>query len=615
MSTKISCISLYQEVDLTSGSYNDIILQTVDFRTGLELNKKRYLGSSQSQPIFMVVNHLGIFMLANIENGFKDLSSADSFTTQNSQTNFGIIHADYDGNIIEIESYDTSDSANDLGAEYPKRLVVGVQNKHQPIFTFLSARDEQNDYQGGGVFITQPANNSALFAVGDSLASCSSVTPNCELCSSNGWFKCTSGYKIQNGECKLSWDTGFFQVRDDTNDALDIDICLPCHKSCLTCSDSTETGWLSWDSDKLIDNTKGTWEWNQSSGPKFMGVDGTWTSTCGNLLPAKYDKKCVKTCPENSDDYLQKIDTVNPRAKSSQTNCQSLTKHFKVEEGITDIPSFGESLLSRKNSYTMTLWVKVTETTNGEFTITSSSKFSVNFRYNIDNWSIQQLWLYSQSESTVLGLSVKLFLEKLHSQLHLWDWWVGLHWSFSLQNQQNWRAVWYSYCDKDTNRELKTQFLSLEKVCHLIALMSFNLFKIWLLFLLEDLKLIILVLLYLQQRACSQVPNLVQPIGLYNKIMAYEHPMTTVELLNNALRLPVREVRTYDPDLLYSFTIYDDTTAKGLADTEQILDIINQKEGFSNTEEGNKVTTEDSLSDPLNFCQFYTIEVSLLSQI
>ena len=177
---------LFQEYDPDNQVLESIVLKKIDIGTGLELWAKKYSGGTNNTPIDLVVNHLGIFMLAKIGDGFKDLSSVDSFTTQNSNSNFGIIYANHDGNIIEIESYDTSDPANNLGADYPKRLVVGVQNKHQPIFTFLSARDEQDDYQGGGVFITQPVNNSALFAAGDSLASCSSVTSNCELCNSNG---------------------------------------------------------------------------------------------------------------------------------------------------------------------------------------------------------------------------------------------------------------------------------------------------------------------------------------------------------------------------------------------------------------------------------------------
>ena len=152
-------------------------------RTGFQLSSKTYTGGTE--PIDMVVNHLGIFILANIDDGFKDNDSSDSYSTQNSKSNFAIILADHVGNIIEIESYDTTDAANDLGAEHPKRLVIEIQNKQQPLYAFISSRDNDQN-QRGGIYITQPTDQEALFRVGDTLASCSSVTPNCELCHSQG---------------------------------------------------------------------------------------------------------------------------------------------------------------------------------------------------------------------------------------------------------------------------------------------------------------------------------------------------------------------------------------------------------------------------------------------
>ena len=152
-------------------------------RTGFKLSSKTYTGGTEA--IDMVVNHLGVFMLANIDDGFKDNDSSDSYSTQNSKSNFAIIFTDHDGNIIEIESYDTTDASNDLGAEYPKRLVVGIQNKQQPLYAFISSRgNDQN--QRGGIYISQPVDQEVLFKTGDTLASCSSITPNCELCHSQG---------------------------------------------------------------------------------------------------------------------------------------------------------------------------------------------------------------------------------------------------------------------------------------------------------------------------------------------------------------------------------------------------------------------------------------------
>ncbi|CAI2386633.1 unnamed protein product [Moneuplotes crassus] len=582
---------LYQETGGILGGNQNIVIQMVDFRTGLELSKKRYHGSDQSRPIFMTANHLGVFILANIENGFKDLSSSNSFTTQNSVTNFGIIYADHDGNILEIESYDASDPVNDLGENYPKRLVIGIQNKHQPIFTFMSSRDEQNDYQGGGVFITQPVNNSALFTIGDSVASCSGVKLNCELCSSNSCFKCSPGYKIQNGECKLTCDNNFFQVKDDINDELDIDICLPCHKSCLTCFDQTETGCLSCDADKVIDVTKNTCQCSQSSGPKFLGADGTCASVCGELLTARYDKKCVKTCPENSDDYLQKVDTVNARTKSSQINCQSLTKHFKVQEGVTDIPYFGENLWQKKD-FTMTLWVKVSSTTNNEFTIASSGTMLITGILNSSTSTIRvkiQFWdpqSSTFSQNYTLGstfginewvyLGVSLFKTNRIEEL------LDLHFVTrtlaGIEDQISLSALnLYLNCF-DTEQAFKN---------------------------VSTFPLISPVSYYLGSLLTSEKMMFT---GLYNNILVYQGPITAVEMLDNALRLPVRVASTYEQELSYAFVIYNDLTPKGLADTEQTIYDLNLKKGTKVTADTNRVIAEKSILDPLNFCQFHIIE-------
>lgn len=91
--------------------------------------------------------------------------------------------------------------------------------------------------------------------------------------------------------------------------------------------------------------------------------------------------------------------------------------------------------------------------------------------------------------------------------------------------------------------------------------------------------------------------------------MVYQNPMTAVELLDNALRLPVRNSITYEPDLLYDFIIYNDSTTEGVAHRQQVIQQLSQwSSGILMTNKTN-MTLEDSLSDPLNSCQFHTIEV------
>ena len=346
----------------STGTHLDII----DVRTGVILASKTYIRGIKA--IDMVVNHLGVYMLANIDDGFKDNDSSDSYSTQNSNTNFAIILADHDGNIIEIESYDTTDAANDLGAEYPKKLVIGIQNKQQPLYAFISSRDN-NEGQRGGIYITQPADQQALFKTGDTLASCNSVTPNCELCHSQGWFKWTDGYKIQEGECKLTWDDYFYHQHDDSDDSLDIDICVPCHQTCKTCSGPSEYECLTWDADKVPDVSKGTWTWNSNN---YLGLDGVWVPNCGEELTSIYRNEWRRACPENSDDYLQRSSTTQPLPKSSRTNCLSLTKHLKLIEDVTSITPL--LYYNDQNSYTLTFWLRVSSTSHDSFPIFSYGK-------------------------------------------------------------------------------------------------------------------------------------------------------------------------------------------------------------------------------------------------
>lgn len=116
------------------------------------------------------VNHIGMFIMANIPDGLKDNDDTNTYSTQNSKENFALMFLDHSGTIQEIESYDTADAANNLGAPYPQKLVVTRKNKQSLRFSFISTRDNGADNQGGGVYITQFANPQAVFVTGNSLA-------------------------------------------------------------------------------------------------------------------------------------------------------------------------------------------------------------------------------------------------------------------------------------------------------------------------------------------------------------------------------------------------------------------------------------------------------------
>ena len=347
-------------------------MDLIDFRTGKHLSSKIYSGDENTQAIDMVVNYLGIFMLANIGDGFKDISSADSYTTQNGETNFAIIQMDHDGNIIEIESYDPTDAVNNLGAEFPQKLFVGIKNKQQPIFAFISTKNDASANQGRGLYITQLADQDSLFAFGNSVSTCSSITSNCELCHSRGCFKWVDGYKIHNGECKLIWDDYFYHQHDDSDDSKDIDICLPCHQTCKTCSDSTEFGCISWDIDKVLDSTFGTCTCDPGSTNIYLGLDGTWVPNWDEEFTGIKDNKWVRTCPEDSDNYSQKTDLTQALPKSTPTNWESLTHHFYITENVTVNTPLNTKTL--RYSYSATFWMRVSSTSYDTFTILSYGK-------------------------------------------------------------------------------------------------------------------------------------------------------------------------------------------------------------------------------------------------
>jgi hypothetical protein len=147
----------------------DFILSVIDQSTGLEVETKIFGSTSDDQGIDIVANHFGIFILADIGDGFKDSALANSYSTQNSNLNFAMLLLNHDTEIQEIESYDTSDVANNLGAPYPKKLIFGRRNKHDPLFAFISTRDNEDSNQGGGVYLTQPADQGALFVTGNSV--------------------------------------------------------------------------------------------------------------------------------------------------------------------------------------------------------------------------------------------------------------------------------------------------------------------------------------------------------------------------------------------------------------------------------------------------------------
>ena len=80
---------LYSSSTSTFGSTSqDMLLTIINLRTGVEVSTKIYGSTSDESTLDIVVNHFGIFIMANIGNGFKLNGATDSYSTQNSNTNF-----------------------------------------------------------------------------------------------------------------------------------------------------------------------------------------------------------------------------------------------------------------------------------------------------------------------------------------------------------------------------------------------------------------------------------------------------------------------------------------------------------------------------------------------
>lgn len=80
-------------------------------------------------------------------------------------------------------------------------------------------------------------------------------------------------------------------------------------------------------------------------------------------------------CPENSDDYLQSIDTTNAREKSAQLNCESVTKHLKIEEDVTQVVMLDSGFYDF-HTFSNSIWVKISSTTQDDIPILSYGTLS-----------------------------------------------------------------------------------------------------------------------------------------------------------------------------------------------------------------------------------------------
>jgi hypothetical protein len=379
----------------------DLIISIIDVRTGIELSTKVYGSSVDDSPLDLVVNQFGLYVMAIIGNGFKDLDAADDYSTQNVVDNFALILLDHSGNIQEIESYDKTDVVNNLNGDYPKELIIARKNKQQPLYAFLNYRKHEDLNFKGGVYLTYPTDHQALFTAGNSLVACSGVSPNCELCSTSICFKWEDGYKVQNGIWKLTWDDYFYHQYDDlSDDSKDIDICLPCHETCKTWSDGTSRGCLTCDADKVYDNTYKTWTWDDTSVNKYLGLNGIWVSNCDFGLAAIKANECYKAWPSDSDNYSASKG-ITAREKSTSFDWYNLDRHLYFEENASDVLKVLNGETEFLDQFTFTFWIYINQSSHSAIPILGSSNlFSINILKDGSNNLAVQLAILNATDNT-----------------------------------------------------------------------------------------------------------------------------------------------------------------------------------------------------------------------
>ena len=370
---KIYLISTSRTVTFGTNN-NDVLMAIIDLRTGSEISTKVYGSSTDDSALDIIANRFGVYIMANIGNGFKLNGSSDSYSTQNSNTNFALIFADYSGNIIEIESYETSSSSNSLGANYPKKLVITRQNKQDPFYSFISTRDDGTTNQGGGVYITKISNQQALFVTGNTNAAWNTLSPNCQLCHNQYCFKWLDGFLIQNGIWVASWSDHFYYQHDDVDNSKDINVWVPCYETCKTCDGTTKNSWLSWDTDKVFDSVMKAWKWNTGNANKLLGFNGVWVSDWDYGLTSTKQNEWFRACPEDSEDYSSSINISNAREKSTGINWYDLTKHLYFTSDITK--GYKTYLYDHRSfsKYTVTFWTYITSTSDADITLIQFGK-------------------------------------------------------------------------------------------------------------------------------------------------------------------------------------------------------------------------------------------------
>ena len=491
-----------------------------------------------------------MFLACNIGNEFKLEGSSDSYLTQNGVINFAVLFTDWSGNIQEIESYDAS--IINLGAEYPKALIVGRLNKQEPIFVFMSSRNDGTNNQGGGLYFTQPQNQQALFVTGNSLASCSGSSPNCQLCYNSIWFLWVDGYKIKDGAWVINCPDYYYVLHDDADNSKDIDICTPWYNSCKTWSGIASTDWKSWDSDKVYDGTIHTCTWDPSSLTKYLGLGTSWVSSCDYGLTSTKYNQWMRSCTEDSEDLSSFLAPAVARTKSTPTNWYDLSRHFYFTQEVTNGFSVLKFDVQNQSIFTITLWAYITSTSNNSITLVNNGKYYSSKNVNLFNLGYFSVMVQKQPSTNNLSLRLDIFnITTNTSTSYNWGYSFTLNeWTYlgvSFYKTKRSGNLYELYFATKTKSGISNQqyYGSIE--------LNFNCSYNY-----GDYTFYYYVIGSTSNKTTTKFT------GYINMILIFNEAQSSIEMLSNSNRSPLEFAQIYEPNLQFSLIVKDLTTADHL---------------------------------------------------
>jgi hypothetical protein len=390
-------------------------------------------------------------------------------------------------------------------------------------------------------------------------------------------FKWEDGYKIQNGVCKSAWDDYFYHQYDDlSDDTKDIDICLPCHETCKTWSDGTARGCLTWAADKVYDSTYKTCAWDTSTANKYLGLNGACVSAWDFGLAAIKANECYRTWPSDSDNYSSTKGAVASE-KSTSFSWYNLDRHLYFEEGVTEVLKSVNVRARYLDQFTFTFWIYINQSSYSTIPILGNTDvFSINLLKDGSNDLALQLSILNVTDNTASTYNGS--------------------YSFTLQEWTYWGISFYkaNRFDNffDINIVTKTESGITSNVEYANIEMNFN----WTTQRLYETNYQYLLV------GQSGYNTKALFSGYLNMLLRFTIPHSSVEMLSNSHRSPVKFSSIYEESLNLALIITSDNTSEY---TGKAYDYSTEKNIISLDNYTTPPTKTDFLSSPINVWTFY----------